>query len=263
MAVIHNASAALTAGGRLDARAVVVHAAASTLIGDGGMARAVALPANDPRPPSIAIYAKIFRTRGWDPIPLEPKKKASYDKDWSTRTYDVNADFNGDCNIGIRLGVNSHGLADVDLDCPEAVALAPLFLPDTGSIFGRKSRPRGHWLFNADPPPETKQYHDPIRAADKDAADKSTIIELRSTGVQTMFPPSMHPDGERVAWFKDGTPARIAAGDLHQTVRLIAAAALLGRYWTGPGARDVAAGAACGNCRCRWAAVRWMTSGRF
>jgi hypothetical protein len=60
--------------------------------------------------------------------------------------------------------------------------------------------------------------------------------------MQTMFPPSIHPDGERVEWYKDGTPARIGAEDLHQAVKLIAAAALLGRYWAGPSARDAAAG---------------------
>jgi hypothetical protein len=197
-------------------------------------------------PPSVAAYAKIYRTRGWDPIPLRPKDKAPlFDKDWLTRTYDVDTDFNGDRNIGIRLGVNSYGLVDVDLDCPEAVSLAPAFLPETGSKFGRKSRLRGHWLFNSDPPPETKQYLDPIRAAPgKDGAEKekAMIVELRSTNVQTMFPPSIHPDGERVEWAKDETPARIAAEDLHQAVKLIAAAVLLGRYWAGPGARDAAAG---------------------
>ena len=51
--------------------------------------------------------------------------------------------FNGQPqNIGVLLGRASGDLADIDLDCTEAVALSPRFLPATGAIFGRRTRLR-------------------------------------------------------------------------------------------------------------------------
>ena len=40
-------------------------------------------------------------------------------------------------NIGILLGSLSGGVVDVDLDCPEAIAIAPIVLPQTVT-FGRE-----------------------------------------------------------------------------------------------------------------------------
>lgn len=53
-------------------------------------------------------------------------------------------------NIGILMGEASNGLSDVDLDCAEAVAVAPYFLPKSDAIFGRAGNPSSHWLFQAD-----------------------------------------------------------------------------------------------------------------
>ena len=50
--------------------------------------------------------------------------------------------FNGaEQNIGVLLGDPSGHTVDVDLDCPEALALAGWFLPPTGCKFGRLTRP--------------------------------------------------------------------------------------------------------------------------
>ena len=53
-------------------------------------------------------------------------------------------------NIGILNGAPSGNILDVDLDCPEALRAAPLLLPPTGWIFGRKSAPRSHWIYQCD-----------------------------------------------------------------------------------------------------------------
>jgi hypothetical protein len=37
----------------------------------------------------------------------------------------------------VILGLASCGLADIDLDSPEAIELADLYLPVTGAVFGR------------------------------------------------------------------------------------------------------------------------------
>jgi hypothetical protein len=50
-------------------------------------------------------------------------------------------------NVGIVLGPSSQGLTDVDLDCVEAIAIAPYILPRTEAIFGRASKRASHWLY--------------------------------------------------------------------------------------------------------------------
>ena len=49
-------------------------------------------------------------------------------------------------NIGLINGTLS-GIVDVDLDCGEAVALAPVFLPDALAEFQHDGNARGHMLF--------------------------------------------------------------------------------------------------------------------
>src|SRR5687767_12222882 len=52
-------------------------------------------------------------------------------------------------NVGLILGPASGGLADVDLDCDEAITLAPAVLPPRALRFGRPSKPRSHWIIRS------------------------------------------------------------------------------------------------------------------
>jgi hypothetical protein len=65
--------------------------------------------------------------------------------------------------IGIVLGEASGGVVDVDLDCPEAVAPAPMLLPATDFLFGRESAGCAtHYLYRVDGSlPQTKRFIDP------------------------------------------------------------------------------------------------------
>jgi replicative DNA helicase len=139
------------------------------------------------------------------------------------------------------LGEPSGGLVDVDLDCAAAVRLAPVFLPATGAVFGRLSAPASHYLYIADGA-TTARFADPTVSD----GERGMLLELRSTGCQTLLPPSTHPVGERVAWepAHDGDPVKVDATDLARRVRHLAAAALLARHWTG--VRHFAAGALAG-----------------
>jgi hypothetical protein len=147
-------------------------------------------------------------------------------------------------NIGILLG--HLGLADQDFDSPEALQAARAYddILATGWIFGRRSKPASHRFFYADPPLKTAQFQDP--AANGGA--KAMLLELRclnsrgEIGLQTMAPPSLHPEGETVEFTNRRVtePARISANLLLRTSRHIAAAALLGRYWPAEGARHQA-----------------------
>ena len=78
---------------------------------------------------------------------------------------------------------------------------------------------------------------------------RSMLVELRSTGCQTIVPPSIHPSGEVTAWERgdpgrgeDGcAPGIVTGAALRRAVGRVAAAALLARCWPGEGQRDEAA----------------------
>lgn len=95
-----------------------------------------------------------YLKRGWCPIPIPFKSKRPNLNDWPNRRLseaDLVVHFNGTPqNIGIILGPASRGLVDIDLDVPEAVTLAPNFLP-ASACFGRKSRRRSHYIYQTDP----------------------------------------------------------------------------------------------------------------
>ena len=93
---------------------------------------------------STADIARGYLRRGWCPIPVQFKSKKPNTPDWRhmrLREDDLEGAFSGKINIGVVLGPPSNGLTDVDLDCREAIAIAPFMLPRTGAIFGRHSAP--------------------------------------------------------------------------------------------------------------------------
>jgi hypothetical protein len=139
-------------------------------------------------------------------------------------------------NIGIILGEASKGLVDIDIDCPEALFLAPYFLPATSGRFGRASKRASHWLYFSDVTKHQK-FEDP----NIDGAGK-TIVELRSGGVQTVFPGSHHVSGEFID-FEDGAGvdniARVPKEALEEAVKKLAAACLLARYFPAKGRHDL------------------------
>ena len=199
---------------------------------------------------SVLEVAHEYVDRGWNPIPVEARsKRPSNGRDWHLVKIDhtnVAKHFNGaPQNIGVQMGTASGGLVDVDLDCPEALALAPAILPSTDATFGRKSTPRSHWLYVTGDEIADKAniaFDDPNRAG-----EEARLLELRIGGggraAQTVFPPSVHKDtGELISWEKYGEPARLPGSDLLRKARLLAVCCLLARYWppTGSGCHDAA-----------------------
>jgi len=154
--------------------------------------------------------AKASLARGWMPIPIPHRSKAPTLKDWpqlrlSTET--LPAHFDGQPqNIGVLLGEPSRWLVDVDLDHPRAVELASQFLPATPLMFGRSGKPRSHWLYRVTGPVVTQKHR---------SKSAGMIVELRSTGTQTVFPPSVHPSGEAIQWVdEEAEPAEIEPDEL-------------------------------------------------
>ncbi len=95
------------------------------------------------------------------------------------------------------------------------------FLPATDAVFGRSGKPNPHHLYNA-PGLATEQLKDPETGG--------MLLELRSTGGQTVFPPSHHEDtGEEIEWQDDAEPTWVDIGRLAIAVGSIGASALLVR----------------------------------
>jgi hypothetical protein len=81
----------------------------------------------------------------------------------------------------------------------------------------------------------TVQFKDPV------PAEKAMLVELRCGGVagaQTVFPPSVHPSGEPIAW-EDGCrdPLTVPPEALRKAVNRIAVCSLLTRHMPASGAR--------------------------
>jgi Bifunctional DNA primase/polymerase, N-terminal len=161
--------------------------------------------------------ALALRARRWAIIPLPHRSKNPGRNGWQHERWtadDLPHQFRGQCNIGVLLGEPSEWLVDVDLDHPLAVELAPQFLPTTPCIFGRAGKQRSHWLYVAN---GAETYQRRFKSSKSEM-----IVELRSTGAQTVFPGSEHECGERIEWAQDGQPAVVDAAELRRAVEHLA-----------------------------------------
>jgi hypothetical protein len=195
--------------------------------------------------------ALAYLSRGWRPIPVPFRKKGPIGNAWQTLVITVETapqHFNGQRqNIGVVLGPASGDLTDVDLDCSEAIAFAPSYLPKTAAVFGRASKQKSHRLYLSDlclsEDKAAIQYRDPVPKIDPLTGKKtySMLVELRfgggAKGAQTVFPGSVHEGGEPILWDSDGDPPRVEGADLVAAVKKIAAASLLARHYPGAGSR--------------------------
>jgi len=180
---------------------------------------------------------QFYYAAGWQPIPVPRGEKGPRIPGWQAKTFTA-ADFNLSDNIGLKLGVPSGDLVDVDIDSLEALRVAPLFLPKTPLVHGRASKPRSHYYYHA-PGITTRQFKD---------TDGTMLVELRSTGAQTVVPPSVHGSGEVIEWDGDVTqlaPAAVSPEVLVPHVAYLATATIFGRHWPA-GARHEAAGLVAG-----------------
>ncbi|MCW5757974.1 MAG: bifunctional DNA primase/polymerase [Phycisphaeraceae bacterium] len=164
--------------------------------------------------PTPLEAAAAYTRRGWRVVPIAAGAKGPTLKGWPAlrlEERDLASHFHGDSNIGLILGEPSGGLVDVDLDCDEAVELAGRYLPATDAVTGREGRPASHRWYIAEGASTAKH---------KDA-DGTMIVELRSTGCQTVVGPSVHPSGGRYDVL-GGEPARVPEAMLAACVRALA-----------------------------------------
>ncbi len=180
----------------------------------------------------INEYANNYKNKGWTVIPVDYQKKMVSLKNWSQRKPEdyKPEEFAHPQNIGIVLGDNSGGLIDIDLDCPEALELAPSFLPDTGMIFGRDSNRKSHWIYRVTGNSESKRFQ----------SNEGTLLEIRGNRAQTVFPPSIHPSGERIEFDIHEQPATVSRNEIDKAVTRLAAASLLVQNWKEGNRHDLA-----------------------
>lgn len=103
-------------------------------------------------------------------------------------------------------------------------------------MHGRASTGTSHYFYRCEGV-KTEKFQD---------LDGKVLVELRSTGGQTVLPPSIHPSGEAYTSFKQYQPRRIEHhASLRTSAVLTAVTALLARRWPA-GSRHAAALAAAG-----------------
>lgn len=179
------------------------------------------------------MAASDYLRRGWAPIPVGFQDKVPISgKAWEKLrlTEDTLAEhFAGERrNVGVVLGAASGDLVDVDLDHPLAVQLASLFLPPTETIFGRATKPASHWLHR-------------VKGIESEKFSFSTagmIVEIRGDRHQTVFPGSVHKNGETIEWVTDGEPTEYESETLRNQVARLAATVLLILHFPAKGTRD-------------------------
>jgi putative DNA primase/helicase len=156
----------------------------------------------------IPAGSKSPRFDGWEGLHIGAEEIPKY---WT----------NGQ-GIGLLTGEPSGWLVDVDLDVQEAVQIAGRFLPQTLTS-GRKSRPHSHWWFRA---------RGSTNRDFRDTDGKKRLVELRSTGRQTLVAPSIHPSREHYIWHRESKleVAEIPTDELEARVRELATATVIARH---------------------------------
>jgi hypothetical protein len=140
-------------------------------------------------------------------------------------------------NLGVLLGHPSGCLVDLDLDCPEAIRLAPNLAPVTGLTWGKPSTGIGHYLYRISPEPETTVNRDYLSWVPNGKPEK--LVEIRYKGRQTMAPGSTHDEtGEIIGGGRTGEPGTITLEQTRKFAGTLAAIAQLSRVWPVSGTRD-------------------------
>ena len=152
--------------------------------------------------------------RGYCPIPIADRDKRPAISAWTRGTgvtepdeveklFDEYALTKQAGNIGLLLGEPSGGLIDIDLDHPKTRRLKNHFLPPTPMKSGRAGRPASHYWYQAEEG-TLQGYRKFTMPKREDGKQGDVIVEYRSTGGQSVIPPSIHPTGESYEW--DGEP---------------------------------------------------------
>lgn len=203
------------------------------------MSDEIPLSDHDNQLDAVERAAKGYQEQGWRLAPLHARKKGTDIKGWSKGLSQerLNKAFRaGYTNLGILTGSISGGLVDIDLDCDEASRLCNTYFSETNAKFGRPSRPLTHCLYMVPEAGRGIKFQDEILLDRQRLAGEevhATIIEYRANGLQTMVPPSIHPDEEGFQLFWHNAtydPASSTRDDLLASCARLALAVMNERY---------------------------------
>ncbi len=165
-------------------------------------------------------------------VPLRSRSKRPKARDWPhLRLVEEdlrNGAFKRGDNIGALWGEASEGATDVDLDMAEAIWVAEHILPET-FIYGRTNKEYSHYVFRVKGA-ETRKWQ---------VSELGTIVEIRSTGAQSVIPPSRHPEGGVYFTNEDNDDefTKLTKLDLERFVDEIAVAAVFVHFYPTAGSR--------------------------
>ncbi len=178
----------------------------------------------------LAQTAADWLSRGVYTVPLRSRSKRPKGTNWPHLRL-VEEDFEngafkpGD-NIGALWGEASNHATDIDLDMEEAVWVAEYILPET-FIYGRTGKEDSHYVYRI-VDAETHKWQ---------VSELGTIIEIRSTGAQSVIPPSHHPEGGMYFTCHDVEFAELSKLDMERYADEIAVAAVFTRCYPTEGSR--------------------------
>lgn len=205
-------------------------------------------------PASIGEAALGYRAMGLREVALEHRSKQSVGKWGIARPPEaLDSLYKAGANVGIVLGTNSRNLADIDCDWPEVGAL----LARSATLaecptFGRENLAASHFLFVCEGEHRITKFgftKDEAAALGLPADDKAMVVEIRGSGHYTMFPPSVHPSGVRIAWKRPGAPPVLSLAEVEKVIARVAVLAVFVRKWPRvAGNRDELALALTGAC---------------
>jgi hypothetical protein len=161
-------------------------------------------------PKSVDDAAAQLILAGISVVANKPESKEPVMKGWQKRGLrldEVPHVFQDGGNLALLNGEPSGWLVTIDIDVPEGLKVAKEFLTET-LAGGRSGTPRAHRLY-VSPGVKTRKWTDD---------DGTVLLELRSTGCQTLIEPSVHPSGQPYLWDRDGaaepprSPRKISSG---------------------------------------------------
>lgn len=185
-------------------------------------------------------------------VPLQSRSKRPKGKNWPhLRLVEEdlrNGAFKPGDNIGALWGEPSAHATDVDLDMDEAIWIAEQLLPETYT-YGRTNKEYSHYIYRV-ASAKTKKWQ---------VAELGTIVEIRSTGSQSVIPPSRHPEGGMYYTNGDSDTEFVSLTrlDLERLCDEIAVASVFLHYYPQSGSRHDFVHACTGAlCHQRWPAEK-------
>ena len=200
--------------------------------------------------------ARAYQTEGFTPLPVRRNSKQAALPHWQNEAIPptkYGEYWAGDTplGLGIALGARSNGLVDLDLDWPEARAVADAldFIFGEFVAFGRKSAPRSHRICYCPEALVEKECHTVALNIPSSIAKKlglgeeehaANVLEVRGNGGYTVFPPTIHPTGEPIEWnhVVGRTIPQLAWPEVLDRAGLLAFMAFMVRFYPPVGVRN-------------------------